>query len=858
MSLAKWDKQNVLKFSVDYTKIDTDLIDFPVLLNLSSSSAINNYDCSNIFDTLTTIDTIFQEQFINGNAWENLQGSAIYDNGYLQTLNDNTIVKTTDSLYIKDFVDVKFDFKNHGTGSYNDQYHVSPLWESTNDRLTVYMRTNSSSSQYVELYKVVGGTTTTLYTCTKYDFYTLAGTWFSVRINIDSGGLKFKLWITTEGEPTSWDYTGTFSLKATNYFFLSNTIYTSGNGTGLDNINITSYKSNNKKIAVVYPNKQEHYVQEYDEYTKLLIHSDTNDGSINFTDASTGAHNLLVTGNTHHSAAQQKFGATSIYFDGDGDLLQATGTLSDWAFGTEDFTVDWWEYRTNAVTDCATCSTNFTSGTYRGLLAGNADSSGNLVVYMSSNGTTWDIASGKSLGTASLNEWVHLAVVRQGTTFYLFKNGILTDTWESSLALHDDAEYFTLGANQSGYYFQGYIDEFRISKGIARWTSNFTPPNSPYQKSPYLRSYTYGVNEQLYCEIENWDLYNKTAQIWVKVPRVLKDQPTDIFLYYDSTVTDNVDYVGDTASIVAQNVWDNNFAAVYHMAQDPSGTAPQILDSTVGANHGTTYGSMTSSDLVEGLVGKAIEFDGVDDYVEVANPYDWNDQAFTIEFMANVINTTTLGMYYDNYNGSNNNRTFISINHINTNGVVDIFVNNGASSGSAAGTTDIRNNYHLITARSDGNLRELFVDNNIEGTLNLSGDVSQAGNMYLAAGTGGTDYYLPAYIAEVRISNIVRPNSWVKATNYTLRDELFNIAKADIYNFSGYVKELGLPVQRTLYLYCRETGELMDRALSDPNTGYYLLKTTSSGLHNIICKDADTGKDFNDLISSKLLPIELL
>ena len=54
------------------------------------------------------------------------------------------------------------------------------------------------------------------------------------------------------------------------------------------------------------------------------------------------------------------------------------------------------------------------------------------------------------------------------------------------------------------------------------------------------------------------------------------------------------------------------------MAQDPSGTAPQILDSTANANHGTTYGVWTSDELVAGVVGKAISFNGSGQYIEVS------------------------------------------------------------------------------------------------------------------------------------------------------------------------------------------------------------------------------------------------
>jgi hypothetical protein len=86
-----------------------------------------------------------------------------------------------------------------------------------------------------------------------------------------------------------------------------------------------------------------------------------------------------------------------------------------------------------------------------------------------------------SLGSVDLNTWNHFAFVRKGDTFYGFKNGTLTSTAKSSLAIYGLGNIF-LGKrnfNDNDYFFRGYLDEFRISK-IARWTSNFTPPTYPY------------------------------------------------------------------------------------------------------------------------------------------------------------------------------------------------------------------------------------------------------------------------------------------------------------------------------------------------------------------------------------------
>lgn len=120
---------------------------------------------------------------------------------------------------------------------------------------------------------------------------------------------------------------------------------------------------------------------------------------------------------------------------------------------------------------------------------------------------------------------------------------------------------------------------------------------------------------QNYVEIENWDNGNTVAWLWTKVPTVVSGIDADIYLYYDNSKADNTDYVGDVGSAPAQDVWDDNFVGVWHMSQDPTGGAGCIKDSTSNSNDGTPGGSMTSGDLVDGKVGKALDFDGSDDKI---------------------------------------------------------------------------------------------------------------------------------------------------------------------------------------------------------------------------------------------------
>ena len=80
-----------------------------------------------------------------------------------------------------------------------------------------------------------------------------------------------------------------------------------------------------------------------DQFSKLMIHSNTFNGDTIFTDSSSYPHTITAHGDVHHSSSQAKFGGTSIHFDGSGDYL-GVPDHPNWNFGTQDFTVDFNQY----------------------------------------------------------------------------------------------------------------------------------------------------------------------------------------------------------------------------------------------------------------------------------------------------------------------------------------------------------------------------------------------------------------------------------------------------------------------------------------------------------------------------------
>ena len=95
-----------------------------------------------------------------------------------------------------------------------------------------------------------------------------------------------------------------------------------------------------------------------------------------------------------------------------------------------------------------------------------------------------DTAGNRGATLLSANTWYHIAVTRSGNTFRTFVNGVVEKTYTSSAAVFSDATVpYNIGrtAYQSGtFYYNGYMDDLRVTKGYARYTANFTPPTSAH------------------------------------------------------------------------------------------------------------------------------------------------------------------------------------------------------------------------------------------------------------------------------------------------------------------------------------------------------------------------------------------
>ncbi|MFX0186078.1 MAG: DUF2341 domain-containing protein, partial [Candidatus Hodarchaeota archaeon] len=129
--------------------------------------------------------------------------------------------------------------------------------------------------------------------------------------------------------------------------------------------------------------------------------------------------------------------------------------------------------------------------------------------------------------------------------------------------------------------------------------------------------FTNEEGEQLDHEIEYYNrVYNSThARLiaWVNT-NLSSSIDTIISIYYGNP--------NAASQENPESVWDSNFAGVWHLNEDPASSPPQIHDSTVITSDGTTYGSMTTSDQVDGIISDSLNFDGNNDYINLGNPLE--------------------------------------------------------------------------------------------------------------------------------------------------------------------------------------------------------------------------------------------
>ena len=210
-----------------------------------------------------------------------------------------------------------------------------------------------------------------------------------------------------------------------------------------------------------------------DSYTKLMLHMNSD-----FSDSSDSGHTPTVNGATIDTSIK-KFGAGSGKFVSASSQYVSYPSHSDFDFRTytNSWTVDFWTYDTNIADNHTYLSIGISD--YEALVIAMLSSA--PAVVWSENGSTNITLQG---GSISNSTQTHVAVVNNAGTVTLYIGGVSVGSLAMGANMHLGGGYMVkLGAHynlNSTWFFNGNEDELRISKGIARWTANFTPPTSEY------------------------------------------------------------------------------------------------------------------------------------------------------------------------------------------------------------------------------------------------------------------------------------------------------------------------------------------------------------------------------------------
>lgn len=221
----------------------------------------------------------------------------------------------------------------------------------------------------------------------------------------------------------------------------------------------------------------------YYNNVSLLLHGTGANASTTVLDSSVAPKAVTAVGNAQINTTQYKFNNSSMYFDGSGDYMTVP-TTTDFDLGSV-YTIEYWIRPNSTLSNFGIVHRGFyttTTNLWDGLAFSHRWLNTALRVYFygtqSSNEQYIDVS-----GALVANEWRHIAVVRNGSTGEVFVNGTssgsITNLNTPAISTRD----LRIGRwdySASSEDFNGYIDDLRITKGVARYTTNFTVPSVAY------------------------------------------------------------------------------------------------------------------------------------------------------------------------------------------------------------------------------------------------------------------------------------------------------------------------------------------------------------------------------------------
>lgn len=202
-----------------------------------------------------------------------------------------------------------------------------------------------------------------------------------------------------------------------------------------------------------------------------LLHLDGANGSTTFADAY--GHTFSGAGSAALSTAQKKFGTASLFLNGTSQYIQSAYT-SDWDM-PGDFTAELWFYA-NSIANDPTLIDRWSTYGWQIFLSANGRA---YALLQNSGGAVYTLAPEGSVPLVTTGEWHHIALTRSGDTVRFFIDGLMHVAlpFTGALPAVSSAPLYIGCQNGALSFFSGYLDEIRLTKGIARYLGDFIPPS---------------------------------------------------------------------------------------------------------------------------------------------------------------------------------------------------------------------------------------------------------------------------------------------------------------------------------------------------------------------------------------------
>jgi hypothetical protein len=288
------------------------------------------------------------------------------------------------------------------------------------------------------------------------------GNWHHVAVT--RSGSSIKLFVDGVQSGSTYTSSATFSAGATNGMYVGSLGSVGGYFVG----NISSLRVV-KGTAV--------YTSAFTPPTAPLTAISGTSLLLNYTNAgmydAATKNNMTSVGSAQVSTTQAKWSPTSLRIAGGTDVLTMPSS-SNFNVGSSDFTLEAWIY----VSAYVSSSAIFGNGSGFSPFLIFIGASSEITFYSSTNGSTWAISDLRFATNPATGTWHHVAVTRSGTTFRTFFNGTLANSTTLSGALYNNPSDVTIGRYTNS--FNGYIQDLRLTKGVARYTASFTPPTAAF------------------------------------------------------------------------------------------------------------------------------------------------------------------------------------------------------------------------------------------------------------------------------------------------------------------------------------------------------------------------------------------